>query len=103
MELVVQRTGAPAARVEAVLRRQVASTLRAVKARVAYDVTFEATLSTLTDEEQASARDDEAEIQARLAAMGKCPAGFLWHREGDGWRCGGGTHFVHNDDPLLRG
>ena len=35
--------------------------------------------------------------------MGPCPAGFAWFREGNGWRCGGGSHFVHDDDPLLKG
>jgi hypothetical protein len=34
----------------------------------------------------------------------RCPAGFDWHRDGDGWRCNGGSHFVSNDDlPTING
>ena len=34
------------------------------------------------------------EIKRRLASIGICPAGFVWHREGSGFRCGGGSHVV---------
>ena len=33
-------------------------------------------------------------VRRKLASMGICPAGLVWHREGPGFRCGGGTHFV---------
>ena len=39
----------------------------------------------------------DAPIRERLKEMCLCPAGFDWHREGDGWRCNGGSHFVSND------
>lgn len=35
---------------------------------------------------------------AKLQKMGKCPMGYDWHSEGNGWRCNGGTHFVDNID-----
>lgn len=44
----------------------------------------------------------EEDIVQRLREMGPCPMGFAWHREGGGWRCGGGSHFVHDDDPMLQ-
>ena len=34
------------------------------------------------------------EVKWRLASIGICPAGFVWHREGSGFRCGGGLHVV---------
>jgi AAA+ superfamily predicted ATPase len=34
------------------------------------------------------------EIRRKLASMGQCPAGYSWHREGPGFRCGGGSHYV---------
>jgi len=44
----------------------------------------------------------DEDIVQRLREMGPCPMGFAWHREGSGWRCGGGSHFVHDDDPMLQ-
>jgi replication-associated recombination protein RarA len=34
------------------------------------------------------------EVKRKLASVGFCPAGYVWHREGSGFRCGGGSHFV---------
>ena len=45
--------------------------------------------------------DDEARIMERLRTMGPCPAGYSWFRQGNGWRCAGGQHFVYDDDPIL--
>ena len=39
----------------------------------------------------------DAGVRERINKMCLCPAGFDWHRDGDGWRCNGGTHFIHND------
>ncbi|KAK7054631.1 hypothetical protein VNI00_003094 [Paramarasmius palmivorus] len=38
----------------------------------------------------------EAKAQQKLRSMGVCVAGFRWIRQGDGYRCAGGTHFVSN-------
>ncbi|KAJ7035052.1 P-loop containing nucleoside triphosphate hydrolase protein [Mycena alexandri] len=43
---------------------------------------------------EALERQKEAKAQAALRRMGVCVAGFPWHRQGGGYRCGGGTHFV---------
>jgi hypothetical protein len=40
----------------------------------------------------------EKKQQERVQAIGKCPMGFAWHKEGGGWRCGGGSHFVSDMD-----
>jgi hypothetical protein len=43
----------------------------------------------------------ELAMQTRLMGMGRCPAGFSWFREGSGWRCCGGSHYVADGDPSL--
>ncbi len=40
----------------------------------------------------------DAPIREKIKQMALCPAGFDWHREGCGWRCNGGSHYVSNDD-----
>ena len=34
----------------------------------------------------------------RLQQINPCPMGFCWHRQGGGWRCAGGSHFVSNEE-----
>lgn len=36
----------------------------------------------------------EKAAQAALRRMGVCPAGYQWLREGNGWRCSAGGHYV---------
>ena len=50
-------------------------------------------------EEARKMKEEEAKMQAKLASMGICPAGFAWHREGSGWRCNGGAHYVGSMPP----
>ena len=38
----------------------------------------------------------EERVQARLREMGVCCAGYRWIKQGDGYRCEGGSHFVSN-------
>lgn len=41
-------------------------------------------------------RRQEAEMQKKLAAAGRCPAGYKWIKESisGGYRCAGGSHVV---------
>lgn len=41
-------------------------------------------------------RKKEAAIQVALQKMGVCVAGFRWIKQGSGYRCAGGSHFVSN-------
>lgn len=34
----------------------------------------------------------EEKRRAALRALGPCPAGFAWRKEGSMWYCGGGSH-----------
>jgi len=40
----------------------------------------------------------DAPIREKIKQMALCPAGFDWHRDGCGWRCNGGSHYISNDD-----
>ena len=102
---VVAARGGDAEAVAAALATQAGGVSRALQAQVKYDITLR-TKADDDDDDDADRDDDaltEADILQRLRDLGPCPAGFSWHREGGGWRCGGGSHFVHDDDPLLLG
>ncbi|KAJ7104159.1 P-loop containing nucleoside triphosphate hydrolase protein [Mycena belliarum] len=45
---------------------------------------------------EAAERKKEAKAQAALRDMGVCVAGFRWIKQGGGYRCAGGSHFVSN-------
>jgi hypothetical protein len=40
----------------------------------------------------------EVALQKKVQSAGICPAGFTFHREGCGWRCNGGSHYVADVD-----
>mmetsp|Transcript_30716 Transcript_30716/g.36162 ORF Transcript_30716/g.36162 Transcript_30716/m.36162 type:complete len:304 (+) Transcript_30716:1781-2692(+) len=40
----------------------------------------------------------QKELQQKAQNAGICPAGFTFHREGCGWRCNGGSHYVADRD-----
>ncbi|KAL3251477.1 hypothetical protein ABHI18_010627 [Aspergillus niger] len=44
--------------------------------------------------EKEKAAQEERDIQERLKELGNCPFGYEWIRQRDGYRCGGGMHFV---------
>ncbi|KAB8301571.1 hypothetical protein EYC80_003415 [Monilinia laxa] len=44
--------------------------------------------------EEMERRQKEKEVQAKLTRMGVCVAGFRWIKQGGGYRCAGGSHFV---------
>ena len=42
----------------------------------------------------------EAAYEAKkedLRRMKRCPQGYLWDREGTGWRCQGGSHYCNEE------
>ncbi|KZT25311.1 P-loop containing nucleoside triphosphate hydrolase protein [Neolentinus lepideus HHB14362 ss-1] len=44
--------------------------------------------------EEERKRQEEARVQAKLRNMGVCVAGFQWIKQGGGYRCAGGAHFI---------
>ena len=100
---IAAKTGADAAAVDAAMERRARPVLAAVTAAIAYEKERESELEELDDEERDEEEDKDAKILDRLRQQGPCPAGFAWFRQGNGWRCGGGQHFVYDDDPMLEG
>ncbi|KAK5727064.1 hypothetical protein LTR15_002956 [Elasticomyces elasticus] len=36
----------------------------------------------------------EAQMKEKLMQMGRCPVGYQWIKQGGGWRCAGGSHYM---------
>ncbi len=49
-------------------------------------------------EEESRRVAEEQRQRERLKTMGLCPAGFEWIREGEGYRCAGGSHYVRSSE-----
>lgn len=49
------------------------------------------------DEDERADEPSERDTQALLRRIGKCVAGFAWRKEGSGWRCEGGSHYVSDE------
>ena len=94
MKFVCEATNASRTKVSATLRLQVPAMLHAITAAIQYEEDRLAELARLDEEERQKAIAREHAVQQKLAQSGICPAGFKWHREGSGWRCGGGAHYV---------
>ena len=79
---------------------QLAPVIASFHAAIEQEIAHRAEIARLEAEkkaaEAAELRKQETQAQAKLQAMGICPAGFAWHREGCGWRCNGGAHYVES-------
>ena len=51
-------------------------------------------------QEEAARKAAELELKKRekLQQIPQCPMGFMWYKCGGGWRCGGGSHFVSDQE-----
>ena len=92
------RKGEP--EIDKALRPQLAPVIASFTAAIKEEEARRAEIARLEAEAKAEEAQkliqEEARMQARLQSMGACPAGFAWHREGPGWRCNGGSHYVDN-------
>ncbi|XP_065661943.1 uncharacterized protein LOC136084825 isoform X1 [Hydra vulgaris] len=46
-------------------------------------------------------RQKSKDVENAIYKICLCPAGYSWYKQGGGWRCGGGSHFV-TDEQLQR-
>jgi len=68
----------------------------AARAREAYEAELAAERRQREEEEERRRREarEQEKIKEKLRQISPCPAGFAWTHMGNGWRCGGGSHFV---------
>ncbi|KAG6170686.1 hypothetical protein E4U11_001972 [Claviceps purpurea] len=48
--------------------------------------------------EEEERRKKEAEMKKKLKMQGRCPVGYDWIRQAEGWRCAGGSHFISDKE-----
>ena len=73
------------------LRPQVAGVLDAMRRAIQQEE--EETKKQLDAAAKERIRKDKKK-KTQLMGLGLCPAGYKWHREGEGFRCNGGMHYV---------
>lgn len=49
-------------------------------------------------EEAEMKRQQDLAVQKKIRSMGICPAGFRWHKQSNGYRCAGGSHYLSNSE-----
>jgi hypothetical protein len=114
LEHVTSKTGQNQTKINQVLRPQVPPLLQSMQEAVDAEEKRLEEIRLLEEKRQAAlaeAREAEARkiaedahrreeerrrVKQRL--RGRCPAGFDWYRQGGGWRCHGGSHWVSDAD-----
>lgn len=99
LDIVCAKTAADKVHIDNILRLEIPAVLNSIREKIKYEETRLADLARLDDEAKQAAIAKERAVQVKLKS--RCPAGYSWYRTGKGWRCGGGSHFVPDSDPLL--
>jgi hypothetical protein len=98
LEHVKSKTGGNETNLQQMLRPQVPTLLKSMSDAWAAEEERLLEIKRLEEqkklEEAEALRRKHAAMQRRLQTMGACPAGFSWYRQGGGWRCHGGSHWV---------
>jgi len=94
MAILTAKTSLNATMVEKMLRPQVHRVLQAMEDAVRAEEARQAELQRLEEDKRAQREAEHERIQQKLMVCGPCPMGFSWHRQGGGWRCAGGSHYV---------
>ena len=98
LEHVKSKTGENDSNLQQMLRPQVPPLLKSMSDAVAAEEERLLVIKRLEEQkklQEAEALQKKHEAMLRhLQTMGLCPAGFSWYRQGGGWRCNGGSHWV---------
>jgi hypothetical protein len=101
LDHVKSKTGENETNLQQMLRPQVPPLLKSMSAAFAAEEERILVIKRLEEqkrlEEAEALRKKYEDMQRRLHTMGVCPAGFSWYRQGGGWRCHGGSHWVSDD------
>jgi hypothetical protein len=98
LEHVKSKTGQNDTRINQALKPQVPGLLQSMQEAVAAEEQRLEEIRLLKEEEVRQLEEKRRRVKERL--RGLCPAGFDWYRQGGGWRCHGGSHWV--SDAKLR-
>jgi len=92
LEHVKSKTGQNDTRINQALKPQVPGLLQSMQEAVAAEEQRLEEIRLLKEEEVRQLEEKRRRVKERL--RGLCPAGFDWYRQGGGWRCHGGSHWV---------
>jgi hypothetical protein len=96
LEHVKSKTGQNDTRINQALKPQVPGLLQSMQEAVAAEEQRLEEIRLLKQEEARLLEEKRRRVKERL--RGLCPAGFDWYRQGGGWRCHGGSHWVSDAD-----
>ena len=101
MDIIESKTGRSAQSAIPILRSQVHVVLDGMRNAVRAVEEEKLEMRRLEEEgRQEERRQREMKRDRQLEALrlsGLCPMGYSWHRQGEGWRCAGGSHYMSDD------
>ncbi len=92
LEHVKSKTGQNDTRINQALKPQVPGFLQSMQEAVSAEEQRLEEVRLLKEEEARLLEEKRRRVKERL--RGLCPQGFDWYRQGGGWRCHGGSHWV---------
>jgi SpoVK/Ycf46/Vps4 family AAA+-type ATPase len=94
MTIVVQQTQRSELEVTRLLRPQVHIVLEGMRNAVRAEEERREELLRLEEEKRKEKELEMQRTQEKLRMAGVCCMGYSWHRQGAGWRCAGGSHYM---------
>jgi hypothetical protein len=98
MLIVIEETKLSKAKATKMLKPQLQRVLSAMEESVEAEEERLREIERMEAAERARAQAEFEKIQQKLKHIGQCCMGFTWHRNGTGWRCAGGSHYVTDAD-----
>lgn len=105
MSRVTEATGLPKVKVHRLLKPQVHGVLGAMNDAVQAEEARREELRRLEEEQRLEElrrkQEENRKLQEALQRCRACPMGYSWYRNGAGWRCTGGSHYMTDEQLRL--